>query len=74
MSNPRPRGMISTTTATPSSRQVVRRLVPEGPSMSLSNTEYPVCTAVTGAILTARRRVVEDIAERPMCFILPSLE
>jgi hypothetical protein len=41
VSKPRPRG-IATTTATPSSRQVARRLVPEEPLMSRSKTEYPV--------------------------------
>ena len=70
---PRLRGE-ATTTATPRARQVARRLVPAEVSMSRENKEYSVWTAVTGAILTARRRVVEEGDERPMCFILPSLE
>jgi hypothetical protein len=73
VSKPLPSG-AAITTATPSSRQVARRLVPAGPSISRVNAEYSVWTAVTGAILHARRRVVEDIADSPMCFILRSLE
>lgn len=69
---PLPRG-VATTTETPSSRQVARRSVPAVPSISREKTEYSVCTAATGAILHARRRVVEDIIDRPMCLILPSL-
>jgi len=69
---PRPKG-AARTTATPSSRQVARRLLPVGPSMLRVKTPYSVCTAAMGAILTARRRVVEEMEERPMCLILPSL-
>ena len=69
---PRLRGE-DTTTAIPRSRQVARRLVPAGLSMSREKTEYSVWTAVTVAILTARRSVAEETDERPMYFILPSL-
>lgn len=69
---PRPSG-VATTTATPSSRQVASRSVPAVPSISREKTEYSVWTAATGAILHARRRVVEVIMDKPMCLILPSL-
>ena len=70
---PRPKGE-DTTTATPSSRHVARRLVPTGPSISRENAEYSDWIAATGAILHARRSVVEETADSPICLILPSLE
>ena len=45
----------------------------EGDSMSVVNGEYSIWTAEIGWILWARRRVVEEISERPRCLILPSL-
>lgn len=60
-------------TATPSSRQVARRLVPLAFSMSIAKGEYSIWTASTWAILQARRTVVELTSERPMYLILPSL-
>lgn len=59
--------------ATPSSRQVARRLVPAGPSMSRQKGEYSICTASTWMILQARRSVVELISDRPMYLIFPWL-
>jgi hypothetical protein len=44
-----------------------------GRGNEFGNTNYSVCTAATGAILHARRRVAEEIADNPMCFIFPSL-
>lgn len=69
---PRPKG-VAMTTAMPSSRQVAKRFVPAVPSISREKTEYSVCTAAMGAILHARRTVVEVTMVKPMCFILPSL-
>jgi hypothetical protein len=73
VSNPRPNGEAAKT-ATPSSRQVARRSVPYSPSTSMTKGEYSIWTAATGAILMARRRVVEEMAERPIYLILPSLD
>lgn len=72
VSKPRPSG-DDITTATPSSRQVAKRCVPTGPSISRVNGEYSIWTAVTGAILHARRSVFDETADNPMCLILPSL-
>ena len=73
VSKPRPNGAAATT-ATPSSRQVARRPVPVGPSISRVNSEYSGWTTLIGAILHARRSVVEETEDSPICFILPSLE
>lgn len=47
--------------------------MPAGPSTSRENGEYSIWTAVTGAILTARRTAAEVTVDSPMCLILPSL-
>ena len=58
--------------ATPRERQVERREV-EGDSMSVVKGEYSIWTAEMGWMAWARRRVVEEISERPRYLILPSL-
>ena len=57
---------------TPRERAVARREV-EGDSISVVKGEYSIWTAEMGWMAWARRRVVEEISERPRYFILPSL-
>lgn len=71
---PRLRGEDGTI-AIPRERHVSRRLVPDGPSVSRVKRLYSVWTAVTGAILMARRKCGGryDTLQSPICLILPSL-
>lgn len=41
--------------------------------MSVVKGEYSICTAVIGCMACARRRVEEEISERPRWVILPLL-
>ena len=70
--NPLPRGEY-VTTATPSSRHVLRRLVPVSLSMSNDHGLYSIWTAEMGCTAYPRRRVSEEHSENPMYLILPAL-
>lgn len=56
----------------PSSRQV-RRMPVAGDSMSMLKGEYSICTQARGWTAFARRMVVTEGSERPMCLIFQAL-